>query len=487
MKLDALNNNLFNFNPIPSWIYDYLTLEILEVNIAAINHYGYSRKEFLTMNLKDIRPKEEIPKLLAARAGNDRPEGNIYFGVFTHQKKSGELIRMEVNAHRVDYSDRLCMLAVCQDVTEKENQILELKKSEERLNSISSMAKIGYWRLEIDGKTLTWTDEVYNIWGRDKNSFELNFDNFRNSIHPDDLEGFMLEQDAAFSGKKEHSLVHRIILPDKSVKWVYELGRLKKDENGNPIAFEGTVQDITAQKAEEQRLKLLESVITHTNDAILITEAEPFDEPGPKIIYVNQAFTKMTGYTPEEVIGKSPRILQGPNSDKAELAKLSKSIRNWESCEITTINYKKSGEEFWINFTLSPVANEKGWYTHWIAIERDVTEQKQKALEKELLGNISLNFKIENDLNTSAIAVCETIREFGMFDFVELWLPNIENSKLKLVAYKSSISYADTYDEGKEVKWLQMAEGLPGTVWLSKSPVLWDEISKRNEVVIIGS
>jgi hypothetical protein len=74
-----------------------------------------------------------------------------------------------------------------------------------------------------------------------------------------------------------------------------------------------------------------------------------------------------------------------------------------------------------------------------------------------------------------------------MFDFVELWLPNIENSKLKLVAYKSSISYADTYDEGKEVKWLQMAEGLPGTVWLSKSPVLWDEISKRNEVVIIGS
>ena len=76
-------------------------------------------------------------------------------------------------------------------------------------------------------------------------------------------------------------------------------------------------RDITKQKKEEQRLKLLESVVTNTSDAILITEAEPFDEPGNKIIYINEAFTKMTGYTADDVIGKTPRILQGPNSDKS--------------------------------------------------------------------------------------------------------------------------------------------------------------------------
>ncbi|MDR6781941.1 PAS domain S-box-containing protein [Pedobacter africanus] len=141
------------------------------------------------------------------------------------------------------------------------------------------------------------------------------------------------------------------------------------------------IRDISKQKREEQHLKLLESVTTNTNDAILITEAEPLDTPGPKIIYVNEAFSKMTGYLPEEVIGKSPRILQGPKTDQKELKRLSKALHNWESCEVTLINYKKNGEEFWVNFSVSPVADEKGWYTHWISIERDVTEKRK--LEEE--------------------------------------------------------------------------------------------------------
>ena len=69
---------------------------------------------------------------------------------------------------------------------------------------------------------------------------------------------------------------------------------------------------------------------------------------------------------------------QGPNYNREDLAKLGEALRNWEPFEITTTNYKKSVEEFWINFTVIQVADEKGWYTHWIAIERDVTEQKTK-------------------------------------------------------------------------------------------------------------
>jgi signal transduction histidine kinase len=68
-----------------------------------------------------------------------------------------------------------------------------------------------------------------------------------------------------------------------------------------------------------------------------------------------------------------------------ELKRLGEAMRRWESCEITTINYKKNGEEFWINFSLTPVANEKGWFTHWIAIERDVTKTKKyiSAIENQ--------------------------------------------------------------------------------------------------------
>jgi PAS domain S-box-containing protein len=117
---------------------------------------------------------------------------------------------------------------------------------------------------------------------------------------------------------------------------------------------------------EEQRLKLHEKVINSTSDSILITEAEPQDEPGPRIVYVNEAFTKMTGYSAEEVMGKNPRFLQGPDSDYEELRKLGEKMRRWEPSEITVLNYTKTGEPFWVNFAVSPVADEKGWYTHWI-------------------------------------------------------------------------------------------------------------------------
>ena len=97
-----------------------------------------------------------------------------------------------------------------------------------------------------------------------------------------------------------------------------------RNQDGVAVRAIGAMQDITHGKEREEQLKLLESVIVNANDSILITEAEPIDEPGPKIIYVNEAFTQMTGYTFKDLKGKSPRILQGPKSDKAELDPLEK-------------------------------------------------------------------------------------------------------------------------------------------------------------------
>ncbi len=241
-------------------------------------------------------------------------------------------------------------------------------------------------------------------------------------------------------------------------------------------------RDITEQKKEEQRLKLLESVITNTNDAILITEAEPYDEQGPRIIYVNEAFTKMTGYAAEEVIGKSPRILQGPNSNKEELAELGRKIKNWETCELTTINYKKSGEEFWIHFTLNPVADEKGGYTHWVSIERDVTEQKTKELEKELLNRISVNFNAENDYLSAAIKICKSICKFGNFDLVEVWTANREKSHMQLFSnYLADPNDEVFYEYSSKIDTFKISQSLVGKVWSQRKQLLWDDLENHND------
>ncbi len=161
-----------------------------------------------------------------------------------------------------------------------------------------------------------------------------------------------------------------------------------RDPAGEIRGMVAVITDVTAQKIQTEQLRLLQSVVIHTNDAVVITEAEPIDAGGPKILYVNEAFTAITGYQLHEVIGKTPRILQGEKTDRSELKKVRSALSNWESATVEVINYRKDGSEFWNEFSLVPVADRNGFYTHWIAVQRDTTRRKQLdeirlALERE--------------------------------------------------------------------------------------------------------
>jgi PAS domain S-box-containing protein len=92
----------------------------------------------------------------------------------------------------------------------------------------------------------------------------------------------------------------------------------------------------------------------------------------------------MSGYNSDEIIGRTHKLLQGPNTNKEELVRFYKALDEWQPCEISIINYNKEGKEYWVNLSLNPVINSKGEYTHWISIERDVTERKnQEKIIKE--------------------------------------------------------------------------------------------------------
>ncbi len=153
---------------------------------------------------------------------------------------------------------------------------------------------------------------------------------------------------------------------------------------GGPSFFTGYIRDITERRAVETRLRMLESSLDNANDAVIITEAEPVDLPGPRIIYCNKAFTRSTGYTFDEVFGKTPRILQGPKTDPVTRANIREALRAWQPIRVELLNYRKDGSEFWIELVIVPVANAKGWYTHWVSVQRDITERKaiEQALER---------------------------------------------------------------------------------------------------------
>lgn len=281
-----------------------------------------------------------------------------------------------------------------QDITEQKNNNEKIRISKERYDIIAKATNDTIWDWDMITNEVKWNRGISGIFGYRNDELNMNADWWLSKIHPKDVDQVTKNLESHINNRDDRwESEYRFCCADGTYKYVYDRGFLVINES-IPIRMIGAMQDITERKKEEYHLKLLESVITHSNDAVIITEAEPFDEPGPKIIYVNEAFARMTGYSQNEAIGKSPRFLRGPKSDKIELKRLKEAMRKYEPCEITTINYKKGGEEFWVNLSVSPVSDEKGIVTHWISIERDITQRKYYELEREqIMAELSQNNK----------------------------------------------------------------------------------------------
>lgn len=145
------------------------------------------------------------------------------------------------------------------------------------------------------------------------------------------------------------------------------------------------VEVLVKQRTAE--LRMLSSTVANSNDIFIITEASELDadNSGPKIIYVNEAFTRLTGYSAEEAVGNTPRILQGKDTDRLELDKIRMALQTGETYLGELINYTKDGTEYWIELNISPLKDETGKIIQFSAVERDVTERKRAEAERETL------------------------------------------------------------------------------------------------------
>jgi len=140
------------------------------------------------------------------------------------------------------------------------------------------------------------------------------------------------------------------------------------EEGGAPRYYDGVVTDITAQSAtRRRRLRILSAALEQSQDAVLITEAERLEEPGPKIVYVNEAFEEMTGYAEEEILGKTPRVLQGPETDREVLDSIRAALEAEEPWEGETTNYRKDGTPHVVRWNVAPVRGEGGHVEYWVS------------------------------------------------------------------------------------------------------------------------
>ena len=169
------------------------------------------------------------------------------------------------------------------------------------------------------------------------------------------------------------------------------------------------------RKKAEESSRLLGSAVQQAKESIIITDAQ-LDLPGPAIIFVNPAFTTMTGYTSEEVIGKTPRLLQGPRTDKTVLRRLRETLQKGEVFEGEAVNYRKGGKEFDLEWQVAPLRDSAGAITHFVAIQRDITARKQmetkltQSQKLETVGKLAGGIAHEfNSIMTAIIGQSELL------------------------------------------------------------------------------
>ncbi|MFA9460674.1 sensor domain-containing diguanylate cyclase [Thiohalorhabdus sp. Cl-TMA] len=147
-----------------------------------------------------------------------------------------------------------------------------------------------------------------------------------------------------------------------------------------------------------RRTQLLEAAVEQSFNPVVITTAQ-LELPGPQILYVNTAFTRMTGYTTEEVYGRTPRILQGPETDHSVIQRLRDRLWNGQSFQGTTINYRKDGSSYWVEWNISPIRDEAGEIRNFVSVQRDITDQVMAERERRLLAT-ALDANADNVLIT---------------------------------------------------------------------------------------
>ena len=164
-------------------------------------------------------------------------------------------------------------------------------------------------------------------------------------------------------------------------------------------------------------------IVELAQDVIIVTLAEPLDPPGPVIVYVNPAFTKLTGYTYEEAMGQNPRILQGLATDHETTHKIRAGLNKNEPIHVAIQNYTKDGKTYWLDLSIMPLRNRDGKVSHFVAIERDVSVQKvlQQQLaeqaERDPLTGLYNRRRFFEKTALSWTAYVESKEAFAILDF----------------------------------------------------------------------
>jgi PAS domain S-box-containing protein len=274
------------------------------------------------------------------------------------------------------------MTEVYQGVQDRDRVSETLRESEERFRQLAENIQQVFWMYDVETKRLSYISPAcQEVLGYSPSeACAMTWEDWSQHIHRGDLAQTVRAAKLPLLGESSE-VTYRYQTPAGEQRWIMARGFPVRNAQGQVYRVAGIAEDISDRRKKEDWLLLLESVILNANDAVVITEAEPVELPGPHIVFANDAFARMMGYSREEVIGKTPRILQGPKTNLETLKNLKEGLKRFEPVRAELVNYRKDGSEVWIELSIFPVGDRTGHYNYWVGIQRDITLRKQNEAE----------------------------------------------------------------------------------------------------------
>lgn len=438
-------SDLYEFAPV-----GYLTLdkqgEVLEANLAACRLLGVERQSIVRHKIADFVAREGQDALhLHRQSVFASPERQICELPMRRVDGAAMVVQLESTRRQVvDGSASIWRVAMiditarrlAEDELQKANLELDrrvMERTSELMQTIGDLhdevanrkvfeAKLMRERqfstnlintaqaiilvLDLDGRIV-----MINQFAEDLCGYRLDEIKGRDWIDlmvpPAEQECVRLLLGQSVAGKHVKASLNSITAKDGREIRVEWYDTALHDETGKQIALLAIGQDVTAREKAAQDMRILAKAMANLGEGVLIT-SDHLNWPGPKIIFVNDAMCRITGYTEAELIGQTPRMLQNDRSDRATLARVRQDLAANKPCLFETINCRKDGSSYHAEVLITPLFNDRGHRTNFVSIHRDISERKRS----ELLLRASEE-KLRAIVNTAADAII-TIDQRGI-------------------------------------------------------------------------
>lgn len=377
LRMEERFSSAFHVSPAGMTITRIADGTFIDANSAFLDMFGFAREEVIgrTSTALGMWSTEEREKLIRQQLES----GGLRDFELQAQAKSGRVVNILFSSAATELQGEMCHITTMVDISERKRAEELVREQQSILATAEQVARIGSWRWDLNTGKLTWSDEMFNLFGVDRAGFDGDLDRvIAERIHPEDVPAVLGANRGILDGANPLPLSYRVLLPDGEERVVVAQGKLFRDEQGAPTALIGYAQDITervraeaALRASEERFRML---FEYMPDGLVIADAD--------FVYtdVNPSFCRMLGYARDEIVGQRASKVVVPEETERIGPELLEEVGGRPDY-LEEWRFRRKDDSVFVAEVLAATLPDGSP----IGLVRDVTERKRAEEERESL------------------------------------------------------------------------------------------------------